>query len=362
MASHWIPWRFDDSRLLEYCSLEIESGEVGGSMLRTCVIGLGPIGNLHADIYAGDGLSQLAGVCDRDAFRARAAGQRLGVPWFTGAAEMLEALKPEVCSIATGGFEYSSDHYEPTLQALRAGCHVLCEKPISNDLAHAEEMVRVAREAGRCFGLDFNHRFTPAARQAKQWQDAGRLGDLLFFNVALWIGRPEDLDSPYYHLKALNPHSIDFIRHFCGDIAEVQCFAMKAPRRWMYSTASFNFRMVNGMIGHLTSSYDIARGHPMERVEVAGTGGRFVIEDMWREATLYAAGDHVRQMYTNPAFGGYRDFNDTFRERIRVFLQQVAAGAAPEEIDGSGADGLAAQKAIHAAIESIETGKIVKVA
>ena len=122
--------------------------------------------------------------------------------------------------------------------------------------------------ANRCFALDFNHRFTPAARQAKQWQDEGRLGDLLFVNVALWIGRPEDLDSPYYHLKALNPHSIDFIRHFCGDIAEVQCFAMKAPGRWMYSTASFNFRLANGMVGHLTSSYDIARGHPMERVEV----------------------------------------------------------------------------------------------
>ena len=330
-------------------------------MLRTCVIGMGPIGNLHADVYKSDGLSQLAGVCDKSGDHARTAGQRLGVPWFTDSAEMLAALTPDVCSIATGGFEYSSDHYEPTVQALRSGCHVLCEKPISNDIGHAEEMVRVGKEKGRCFALDFNHRFTPVARQAKQWQNMGRLGDLLFVNVALWIGRQEDLDSPYYHLKALNPHSIDFIRHFCGDITEVQCFAMKAPGRWMYSTASFNFRLANGMVGHLTSSYDVARGHPMERVEVAGTKGRFVIEDMWREATLYPAGDPIKQVYTNPVFGGYRDFNDTFRERIHTFLQQVSAGAAPDEIDGSGADGLAAQKVIHAAIESIETGQIVKI-
>jgi len=330
-------------------------------MLRTCVIGMGPIGNLHAEIYKSDGLSQLAGVCDRNGERARPAGQRLGVPSFTDAAEMLAELNPDVCSIATGGFEYSSDHYEPALQAIQAGCHVLCEKPISNDIGHAEQMVRAAKEANRCFGLDFNHRFTPVARQARQWQDAGRLGDLLFVNVALWIGRPEDLDSPFYHLKALNPHSIDFIRHFCGDISEVQCFAMKAPGRWMYSTASFNFRLANGMVGHLTSSYDIARGHPMERIEVAGTKGRFVIEDMWREATLYAAGDPVKQVYTNPVFGGYRDFNDTFRERIHTFLQQIADGAAPAEIDGSGEDGLAAQKVIHAAIQSIETGQVVKV-
>jgi predicted dehydrogenase len=330
-------------------------------MLRTCVVGMGAIGNLHADIYKADALAELAGVCDKNEERARRAGERLGVPWYTDAREMLVALKPDVCSVATGGFEYSSDHYEPTLQALRAGCHVLCEKPISNDIAHAEEMVQAAKELGRCFALDFNHRFTPAARQAKQWQNDGRLGDLLFFNVALWIGRPEDLDSPYYHLKALNPHSVDFIRHFCGDIVEVQCFAMKAPGRWMYSTASFNFRMANGMVGHLTSSYDIARGHPMERVEVAGTKGRLIVDDMWREATLYPVGDSVKLVYTNPVFGGYRDFNDTFRERIHSFLKQVAEGAATGEIDGSGADGLAAQKVIHAAIESIETGKIVKV-
>ena len=331
-------------------------------MLRACVIGMGPIGNIHADIYKNDPLSELVAVCDTNESRARQSGKRLGVPWYNAASEMLTATQPCVCSIATAGFEYAGDHHKPTIQALRAGCHVLCEKPISNEIAHAEEMVRVALELDRCFAVDFNHRFTPAARQAKTWQNEGRLGDLLFVNVALWIGRPEDLDSEYYHLKALNPHSIDFIRHYCGEITEVQCFALKAPGRWMYSTASFNLRLANGMVGHLTSSYDITRGHPMERIEVAGTKGRFVVEDMWREATLYSAGEQVKQVYTNPVFGGYRDFNDTFRDRIHTFLKQIADGTPPHEIDGCGADGLEAQKVIQAAIQSIETGKIVKIA
>lgn len=331
-------------------------------MLRVCVIGLGPIGNLHADLYKTDDLAELVGVCDRDAARARKAGERLGVPWFVEAEEMLAALKPDICSVATGGFEYASDHYEPTLQALRAGCHVLCEKPICNEIEKAEEMVRVAQETRRRFGIDFNHRFTPAARIAKQWLDAGRLGDLLFVNVALWIGRPGEFDSPYFHLKALNPHSIDLIHHFCGPIVEVQCFAMQAPGRKLWSTASFNFKLANGMVGHLTSSYDIERGHPMERCEVAGVRGRFVLDDMWREATLYPAGDSTKLVYTNPVFGGYRDFLDTFRDRLHRFLKQVAEDVAPEEIDGSGADGLAAQKVIAAAIESLNTGKIVSLA
>jgi predicted dehydrogenase len=99
----------------------------------------------------------------------------------------------------------------------------------------------------------------------------------------------------------------------------------------------------------------------MERCEVAGVAGRFVLEDMWREATLYPAGDQVKSVYTNPVFGGYGGFDDTFRERIHCFLAQVAAGAAPEAIDGSGADGLAAQRVIQAGIESLETGKVVEV-
>jgi predicted dehydrogenase len=330
-------------------------------MLRVCVIGMGPIGNLHADIYKTEDLADLVGICDRDPERARRAEERLGVPSFTNAQEMLASLSPEVCSIATGGYEYSSDHYEPTMEAIQAGCHVLCEKPISNDVDRAADMVQAARQARRCFGIDFNHRFTPAARLARKWMDEGRLGDLLFVNVALWIGKPGDFDSPYFHIKALNPHSIDLIRHFCGDITEVQCFAMKAPGRTLWSTASFNFRLAGGMVGHLTSSYDIERGHPMERCEVAGVKGRLVLEDMWREVTLYPAGDTAKSVYTNPVFGGYRDFNDTFRERLRCFLKQVADGASPEEIDGSGADGLAAQKVIQAAIESLETGRVVHV-
>ena len=114
------------------------------------------------------------------------------------------------------------------------------------------------------------------------------------------------------------------MRYFCGDIEAVQCFATKAPGRNIWSTAQFNMRFANGVVGSLTGSYDIERGHPMERCEVAGTGGRFVIEDMWREVTLYPAGNLEKTVYTNPVFGGMRDFEDTFRNRIHAFLEQVA--------------------------------------
>lgn len=330
-------------------------------MLKACVIGMGPIGHKHAATYAASDRARLVAVCDRIEERARAAGAAFGVPWYLQAGEMLRRHEPDLCSVATGGFEYAGDHYAPTMEALHAGAHVLCEKPISNNLAHGVEMVETARALDRCLAIDLNHRFTPAARMAKRWQDEGRLGDLLFVNMALWIGKFGRLDSEYYHLKALNPHSVDVMHYFCGPIETVHCFAMKAPGREIWSTASINMKFRNGAVGHLTSSYDIERGHPMERCEVAGTRGRLVVDDMWREATLYPAGDLEKRVYTNPVFGGFRDFDDTFRDRIDSFVRQVADGVPPGEIDGSGAEGLAATRVIHAAIASLKTGLPVTV-
>ncbi len=329
-------------------------------MLRVCVIGMGPIGNRHADMYLTAPQAQLVGVCDIQKERADAASLRLGVPAFYDAQKMLDTLHPDLVSITTAGVENGGDHYLPTMQALQAGCHVLGEKPISNEIAKAEEMVAVARQKGVCYGIDMNHRFTPAARLAKKWQNEGRLGHLLFINMSMWIMNPEE-SSPYYQIKALHPHTVDIMRYFCGDVDMIQCFATTAPGRKIWTTAHFSMRFKNGVVGGLTGSYDIERGHPMERCEVAGTGGRFVIDDMYREVTLYPAGNLEKTVYSNPVFGGFRSFEDTFQDRIHRFVEQVSQGVRPEDIDGSGVDGLAAQKVLQAAIDSLNNGCIVKV-
>lgn len=329
-------------------------------MLKVCVIGMGPVGNRHARVIRDNAGAVLTGVCDIRQDRADEAARVHAVPQFYNAVNMIAELKPDVCTVATGGYEYGSDHYEPTMLALDAGCHVLCEKPISNDIARAEEMVALARGKGLCFGINMNHRFTPAAVLAKKWVAEGRLGHLLFVNMNIWIKNTNE-SSPYFQIKALHPHTVDIMRYYCGDVEEVHCFATKAPGRKIWSTAQFGMKFANGTIGSLMGSYDIERGHPMERCEVAGTGGRFVLEDMFRELTLYPAGNLEKTVYTNPVFGGMRDFEDTFRNRIGRFLEQVAQGVPPSEIDGSGADGLAAQKVLAAAVESLEKGTVVRV-
>ena len=115
------------------------------------VIGLGPIGNKHADIYMGLEHAELVCVCDIDKERADASSSRLGVPAFYSVSDMLDGTELDMVSVATGGEEYGSDHHEPTMQAFKAGLHVLGEKPISNDIPAAEEMVAKAIDNTRDF-------------------------------------------------------------------------------------------------------------------------------------------------------------------------------------------------------------------
>ena len=90
-------------------------------MLRVCVIGMGHIGNLHARIYKEDEMVELCAVCDIIHERADEAAKKLGVKAYYDAPTMLREVKPDLVSVATGGYEYSSDHCLPTLQALQEG-------------------------------------------------------------------------------------------------------------------------------------------------------------------------------------------------------------------------------------------------
>ena len=132
-------------------------------------------------------------------------------------------MQIDIASVCTAGVENGGDHYEPTMALLGAGIPVLGEKPISNRIPEAREMVALAKEKNLRYGINLNHRFTPAAVRAKEWVDNGRLGELNIVNMTMWINNPNE-SSPYFHMRALHPHSIDVMQYFCGDVKRVQAF------------------------------------------------------------------------------------------------------------------------------------------
>ncbi|MCZ6677625.1 MAG: Gfo/Idh/MocA family oxidoreductase [Candidatus Poribacteria bacterium] len=327
--------------------------------LRVAVIGMRGIGNTHAGVYHESELAELVAVCDFVKERADESAQKFGAKAYYSIDDLLDNEKLDAVSVATGGFENGGDHFEPTMQALEAGLHVLCEKPLSNDVARAREMVNKAKEKGVCLGTNLNHRFTPLAIQAKEWVTSGKLGDLLFINMALWIENPNET-SPFFHLRALHPHSLDVMMYFCGTVEKVHAFAMRAPGRRNWSNASINLQFKNGAIGHLSGSYDAGRLN--ERCEVAGTNGQFLLDGVFEKLTLYPRHGGDIEVYHNPPPGaeGHMDsFGDTFKTRISAWMQQLVNGDAPDEIDASGAAGLAAQEIIEGAIKSFQTDTVV---
>lgn len=333
--------------------------------LRVAVVGAGGIGNTHGPIYLKHPLAQLTGYCDIIPERADRSAARDGVKKWYSVQEMLADQELDAVSVCTAGVENGGDHYKPTMECLEAGLHVLCEKPISNDIHHAREMAALARKKGLYFGINLNHRFVPPARTARQWLDSGRLGTPLLCNMTMWINNPNE-SSPWFHIRALHPHSIDVMRYYCGSARKVQAFFNHAPRedgpdgkRVCWSNAQVNILFENDIVGHLTGSYDSNPSHNLERCELLGTEGRFVLDNCFEELTFYPRNSMELTVIRNSIMGGMSGFGQTFETRIDRWLTQVSEGVPREEIDASGEDGLAAQEIIEGAIRSWETGTVV---
>lgn len=328
--------------------------------LRIGIVGMGGIGNRHAEVYTQDELSEVVAVCDIIKERADAAAVKYNAKAFYSVQEMLDSgIELDACSMCTAGKENGGDHYVPTMELLGAGLPVLGEKPISNEIEKGREMVALAKEKNLPYAINLNHRFTPAALLARKWVDEGRLGMLHIMNMTMWINNPNET-SPWFHLRALHPHSIDVMRYFCGPVKSVQAFMMKGEGRTIWSNAQVNMLFENNVVGHLTGSYDAGGSYGLERCEVVGSKGRFVLEDACEVLTFYSRRSIEKETYYY--LGGMRSFGETFASRIHRWLEQLTEGAKPEEIDGSGADALAAQEIIEAAIRSFKTHTVVDLA
>ena len=330
--------------------------------LKVAVVGMGGIGNNHARIYGEHPDTEVVAVCDIIPERSDKAAEAHGCQGFYSVQDMLDSgLAFDMASVTTAGVENGGDHYEPTMQLLRAGYPVLGEKPISNEIPKAKEMVALAREKNLRYGVNLNHRFTPAALQAKEWMVRGRLGEVNMINMTMWINNPKET-SPHFHMRALHPHSLDVMRYFAqSEVSKVHAFFKKGKGRKIWSNVQVNLLYENGIIGHLRGSYDgnfgAAGTYGLENLEVVGSDGRFILRDACEELTFYPRFDTQLERHEN--LGGMNHFSQTFKSRISRWIDQNVAQVAPDKIDASGADALNVQRVIEAAIESWDTGKVI---
>lgn len=352
--------------------------------LRIGLVGARGIGTLHADCHSKDPLANLVAVCDVVKDRADKIAQKHGIKAYYDFDEMLRNEDLDVVDVATGGYENGSWHYEPTMAALDAGKHVLVEKPISNQVTEAREMVAKAAEKKVYLGCNLNHYFTPTAEKADQYIKNGQVGELVYCLHKMGFNGGEDTYQPsassrfkgfpYAHMKAFLTHPFAVMRHFCGDITHVQAFVSQPSFRKragdpMLSINSINVRFESGCVGYLLSQ----RGDATFGLggwwsfELAGTKGTFCIENCIEKITYWPAplpanaqrpdtlklGAKNESEVTNT---GITDFNQTFPLRLHAFLEDVTNKVPLESIRASGRDALATIEYIWAAMESYEQG------
>lgn len=336
---------------------EADHKATGENMIRVGIVGMGNIGNRHAQCYQANEHTEVVAVCDIIKEKADKAAATYGAKAFYSVRDMLDSdLQLDACSMTTAGKENGGDHYTPTMELLAAKLPVLGEKPISNELEKAREMVALAKGNGVRYGINLNHRFTPSAVRARQWLDQGRLGQLHIVNMTMWINNPNE-SSPHFHIRALHPHSLDVMRYFAGDITKVQAFFKKGEGRTIWSNLQANVLFTSGAVGHLTGSYDAGAGYGLETCELVGSKGRVVINEACEKLAFYPRFSNEVETYEH--LGGMQGFGDTFPSRIGAWIDDLRAGTAPEHIDAKAEDALTVQTVIEACIESWETDRVV---
>ncbi len=347
--------------------------------LKVGLVGMNGIAHSHAPHYLANDQAELVAICDVVKERADGGVEKYGGKAYYSIADMLDA-EPDIAlvDVSTGGYENASWHFEPAMEAMAAGKHVIVEKPLAVDINEGREMVRFAKEQGVYLACNLNHYFTPPAARGRQYIDDGQMGELVYCLMKMGFhgghvdnyqkpGSPKVKDWPYFHLKAFLSHPLSVMRYFCGEVTHVQAFLntpgfRRAAGDHMLSTASIHLRYANGTAGYLLSqrgdaSYGLGGWWSCE---VAGTRGTFVVENCIEKVSYWKAprGGGVGQEEAPPEVtsSGTTDFGLTFKHRLDALVEDINNQVPLEQLRGSGHDALAALEITFAIIESYEQG------
>src|SRR5699024_9592070 len=141
--------------------------------LRVAVIGCGSIAqHRHLVEYAANDEVEIVAVCDVKKERAHDTATAYDVKAYTDYEELLKVEKPDMVSVCLPNYL----HAPVSIAALKAGCHVLCEKPMATSQEEAQAMIDAAEESGKKLMIGHNQRFVASHKKARELIVAGEIG------------------------------------------------------------------------------------------------------------------------------------------------------------------------------------------
>jgi predicted dehydrogenase len=266
--------------------------------VRLAVIGTGGMANWHAENFRKNPSCQIVAACDVDAARAKAFAEKHGIPQsFSSAEEMLKGAEFDAVTIVTP----DAFHAPVSLLCLKAGKHVLCEKPLALNYADAKKMVQAAKRAGVVNMVNFSYRDWPSIQAATKAVANGEIGEIRHVEASYlqawlassawgdwrenpaWLWRLSSAHGSKGALGDVGVHIVDYATLPCGPIKEVYCRMRafhKAPgdRVGEYKldandSAVLNVEFASGALGTIHTSRWVGGHGNRLALKIAGTKG-----------------------------------------------------------------------------------------
>ena len=218
---------------------------------RVVVVGAGGISNAWFPHLKTEGFD-VAGIVDinRAAAKNKAREHGLDCAVSTSLAGMLRRVKPDVVVDLT----IPDAHCKVTCTALRAGCHVIGEKPMAASMSQARKMVKASEESGKLYMVSQSRRYEPRHKGLQAELSSGRIGGLTTVNCDFYIGAHfggfrDEMESPL--ILDMSIHHFDLARMMTGATPlSVYAQEFNPAGSWYKGDVAANciFEMSNGII------------------------------------------------------------------------------------------------------------------
>lgn len=260
-------------------------------MINFAVIGIKGFGKSHIRAIVENDDANLALLCDITEPELKAAAEQYHTSYTTDYDDVL--ANPDIDAVILAIPDQL--HKDFAIKALRAGKHVLCEKPMSLDFGECKEMIKVADETGKYLMVGQICRFTPGFIKAKELVDSGEIGEL-FFVEGEYAHDYEGIDTPWrfdpkaprHGLVGGGCHSIDLLRWIAGNPVEVFGYSNhKMLKDWPTDDCTVAImKFPNDVIGKVFCSTGCKRNYTMRTV-LYGSKGTIIVDNKSSYLSLF---------------------------------------------------------------------------
>lgn len=312
------------------------------NQLGMAVIGAGFWGRNHARNLKELKETRLVAICDRDEAKAKAVAKLFGVDAYSDSGIMLERKDVEAVTICT----WSTNLANEALRSLKAGKHVLVEKPMANNVQEAKKVIALAKRKQRYLMVGFLMRFIPGLHRIKESVEKGEIGSVVYATarrVSQWPERIGDVGV----VKDLAIHDIDITRYLFDDepvevYAKAGSFRHKKFEDHAQILVTFKGKKTAFIEANWLTPYKI------RKLTVTGSEAIVTLDYITQEVTIETSGQTLVPRYD-------------VREPLKMELQHFATSVLDDrEPIITGLDGLKALQIAESALTSARKGSAVR--